>query len=171
MLAAVLDDLIEANQRYAATFDGQGKTAPPTRRLAVLTCMDSRIDPVAILGLTTGEANVVRNAGGRVTTDAIRSLALGTNLLGVECVVVMHHTDCALAGQSEESVRARLTAAGLTVAEAWQFMAMPDPDTALRDDVEALRRSPLLPRQLHVVGWRYDVANGSVAEMVSAGDG
>jgi carbonic anhydrase len=83
----------------------------------------------------------------------------------------MHHTDCALAGQSEESVRARLTAAGLTVSEAGQFMAMPDPNTALRDDVEALRQSPLLARRLHVVGWRYDVANGRVVEVVPAGDG
>ncbi len=105
MLAAVLDDLIEANHRYAASFDGQGMAAPPTRRLAVLTCMDSRIDPAAILGFTTGEANVVRNAGGRVTSDALRSLALGTGLFGLESVVVMHHTDCALAGR-ERGVRA-----------------------------------------------------------------
>jgi carbonic anhydrase len=170
MLAAVLDDLRAANRRYAASFDGQGMTAPPTRRLAVLTCMDSRIDPAAILGLATGEANVVRNAGGRVTSDAIRSLALGTGLLGLECVVVMHHTGCALAGETEESLQARLKAAGLADAEAWEFMAMPDPDTALRDDVETLRRSPLLSRSLHVVGWRYDVANGQVVEVVSAGD-
>lgn len=170
MLAAVLEDLIEANQRYAAGFAGQAMTAPPTRGLAVVTCMDSRIDPAAILGLTTGEANVVRNAGGRVTSDAIRSLVLGTGLLGVESVVVMHHTNCALANESEESLRARLADAGVTGTEAWPFMAMPDPDAALRADVEALRRSPLLPRRLHVVGWRYDVANGRVSEVVPPGE-
>jgi carbonic anhydrase len=171
MLAGVLDELRTANQRYAASFDGQGMTAPPTRHLAVLTCMDSRIDPAAILGLTTGEANVVRNAGGRATSDAVRSLALSAGLLGLERVVVMHHTDCALAGVTEESIHARLKAAGLADAESWQFLAMPDPDTALRDDVETLRRSPLFIRSLQVVGWRYDVASGRVTEVVSPADG
>jgi carbonic anhydrase len=167
----VLDELVAASQQYASTFDGHGMPSAPTRGLAVLTCMDSRIDPAAIFGLDLGEANVVRNAGGRVTDDAIRSLVLGTGLLGVARVVVMHHTDCALAGQSEESLRARLKAAGLTAVDSAPLLAMPDPDAALGDDVEALRRSPLLPRDLDVVGWRYDVATGQVATVVPSDGG
>jgi carbonic anhydrase len=167
----VVDELLAAGQRYAATFDGQGKVAAPTRRLALLTCMDSRIDPAAIFGFALGEAIVVRNAGGRATDDAIRSLVLGSGLLGVEHVIVMHHTDCALGGQSEDSVRARLRAAGLTAAEPARFMAMPDADVALREDVEALRRSPLLPRRLEIVGWRYDVATGGLATIVPSDAG
>ncbi len=96
MLARVFLDLLQANERYAARFSAKGLAAPPTRQLAVLTCMDSRIDPPAILGLELGEVSVVRNAGGRATGDALRSLTIATGLLGVRRVVVLHHTDCAL---------------------------------------------------------------------------
>jgi carbonic anhydrase len=128
--------------------------------------MDSRIDPVAIFGLGLGDANVLRNAGGRVTADVLRSLVLATRILGVRRVVVMHHTDCALDGQTEDSVHARVAAAGATGADSWRFLAMPDPDVALRDDVDAVLACPPLPPDLEVTGWRYDVATGLVAIVV-----
>jgi carbonic anhydrase len=170
MLARVIQELEEAGRRYAAQFSGQERTREPARRLAVLTCMDSRIDPVAIFGLELGDANVLRNAGGRVTADVLRSLVLATRILGVQSVVVMHHTDCALDGQTEDSVRARVAAAGATGAHSWRFLAMPDRDAALRDDVDAVRACPLLPIDLEVAGWRYDVATGQVAMVVPHDD-
>lgn len=162
----MLDDLVAANGRYAERFVGADKTSPPARQLAVLTCMDCRIEPWAVLGLELGDAAVVRNAGGRATPDALRSLALATRLLGVGQVVVLHHTDCALAGQTEASVRARLVETGLAPADTPVVLAMPDPDAALREDVEAVRSSPLLSDGVAVVGWRYDVATGRVRPIV-----
>ena len=166
MLTGVFRDLLQANERYAAHFDARDLRAPPTQGLAVLTCMDSRIDPQAILGLPLGAVSVVRNAGGRATGDALRSLTIATRLLGVRRVVVLHHSDCALAGQSDTSMRARLEDAGVTDAESFQFLPMPDPDAALLADVESVRTCPLLPKDLEVVGWRYDEASGRLAALV-----
>jgi carbonic anhydrase len=162
------DDLIDANASYAATFTGAGVPGRAARRLGLVTCMDSRIDPLAVLGLAVGDAKIIRNAGGRVTPDALRSLILGAAFLDVERIVVMHHTRCALAGSSEAQTQEALAGQGVDAA-GWELLAMPDPDAALRADVEAVRGCGLLPAGIPVEGWRYDVETGRVARVVEAG--
>ena len=164
----MLDELWEANRRYAAGHRHGDQTMRPRRRLAVLTCMDCRIDPLAVLGLELGDAVVVRNAGARATDDALRSLGLATRLLGVEQVVVMHHYDCALSGQSEDEARRRLEAAGAPDVGTWELLAMPDPDAALREDVDAVVRCTLVPPSLEVAGTRYDEVTGLVSVVVES---
>ena len=155
----MIDDLLAANVRYAAGFSLQGMPAMTVRGFALVTCMDTRIDPLAILGLRPGDAKIIRNAGGRVTADALRSLGLACAHLGVTEVAVMHHTGCALAGTTDTEVRKGLPAA----ATGWAWLAMPEPDDALAGDVEAVRTCPVLPAGLPVHGWRYDVDTGRVA--------
>ncbi len=115
------------------------------RGFALVTCMDSRIEPLTMLGLHPGDAKILRNAGGRVTPDVLRSLVLATRFLGVTEVAVMQHTNCALADQTDDDVRTRLGAEGTHGVEEWEFLAMPDPDGALRTDVAVLRNCPQLP--------------------------
>src|SRR5579871_4676711 len=97
-----LDELLQANQRYAATFDQGSLAMPPARKLAVVTCMDARLEPLAYLGLNLGDTHVIRNAGGRASEDAIRSLVISQQLLGTEAVLVIHHTDCGMLTFSNE---------------------------------------------------------------------
>lgn len=162
----MFDDLLDANRRFADRFDRPGMPAPTTRHLAVVTCMDTRIDPLAVLGLSVGDAKIIRNAGGRVTDDVLRSLLLATAFLAVERVVVMHHTKCALAGHTDESVRADLPPAQAGPLADGPLLAMPDPDAALAADVEAVRHCASLPKDLPVEGWRYDVDTGLVHRVV-----
>lgn len=161
----MFDDLLAANQRYASTFAHADVQAPTRKHLAVVTCMDTRIDPLAVLGLAVGDAKIIRNAGGRVTDDALRSLVLAMAFLDVTHIVVMHHTRCALAGQSDDEVRGALPEERRGGVADGPLLAMPDPDAALRADVEAVRRCPQLTGAV-VEGWRYDVATGTVARMV-----
>ncbi len=164
----MFDDALRANRRYAEHFRMGTMPAPTTRGFALLTCMDTRIDPLAILGLHPGEAKIIRNAGGRATDDALRSLVLATHFLAVTEIAVMHHTRCALAGQSEDGVRSALADAGTTPGEAWSSLAMPDPDAALRADVQAVRSCAMLPPGTKVEGWRYDVGTGLVSRILAA---
>jgi carbonic anhydrase len=122
----------------------------PARRLAVLTCMDVRVDPLGILGLSMGDAHVLRNAGGRVTEDVLRSLALSSNVLGVTSVVVMHHTRCGLAGASDVELRVQT---GADVA----FLTIGDHDVALEQDIDAIMSTPFLEGIESVSGVLYDV--------------
>lgn len=162
----MFDDLLQANHRFAATFDRSGMGATTARHLAVVTCMDTRVEPLAILGLAVGDAKIIRNAGGRVTDDVLRSLLLATAFLGVTRVVVMHHSQCALAGQTDEQVRAALPGTATGPVAAGALLAMPDPDAALATDVAAVRGCSSLPADLAVEGWRYDVDTGLVARVV-----
>ena len=162
----MFDQLRDANQHYASTFDLDGLAGRAARAFALVTCIDSRIEPLAALGLRPGDAKILRNAGGRVTPDVLRSLALATGLLGVTHIVVMHHTDCALAGRSDEQLRSGLGARQLEAARSWQLLAMPDPDAALAQDVAAVRRCAALADGVVVAGWRYDVATGLVHQIV-----
>jgi carbonic anhydrase len=161
----MFDELVAANDRYVETFHLGGLSGQAARGLAIVTCIDTRIEPLAIFGLVPGDAKIIRNAGGRATPDALRSLALATALLGVRAIVVMHHTRCALEGASEAELRATLPQ---TVADALPdpLLAMPDPDAALRGDVATVRAHPALPAEISVVGWRYDVDTGRVAQVV-----
>lgn len=158
----MIDDLLHANADYAGGFALRGIPPMAARGFALVTCMDSRIEPLTMLGLQPGDAKIMRNAGGRVTSDVLRSLVLATRFLGVTEIAVMQHTDCALADRTDEDVRARLGAEGTDGVESWEFLAMPDPDRALHDDVAVLRSCPQLPDGTRVEGWRYDVSTGRI---------
>ena len=150
--------LLAANAGFAATHVGLADPRP-SQRLAVVTCMDARIDVLAALGLQLGDAHVIRNAGGRVTDDALRSLALGSQVLGVDAVVVMQHTKCGLAGVTDEELQAR-TGAGIA------FFPIDDHATALRDDVELLAATPFLHPLKTIAGFVYDVETGLIDDVV-----
>ncbi|MFV0309568.1 MAG: beta-class carbonic anhydrase [Desertimonas sp.] len=150
--------LLEANAGYAAARAHVGD-ANPSRRLAVLTCMDARIDVFAVLGLHLGEAHVLRNAGGRVTDDMLRSLALSTHVLGVDTVVVMQHTKCGLAGVTDEELHEH-TGADLG------FFPIDDHAAALREDLEILASTPFLGPLKLIAGLVYDVESGELTDVV-----
>lgn len=153
-----IDRLLAANERYALERP-KVADARPARRLAVVTCMDARIDVFAVLGLHLGEAHVIRNAGGRVTEDVLRSLALSCHVLGVDTVVVMQHTRCGLAGVTEDELR-RLTGAEL------RFLPIDDHGSALREDVQVLTSTEYLSPIRIVAGFVYDVETGRVGDIV-----
>ncbi len=158
----VFDDLLNANAEYAGGFSLRGIAPVAARGFALVTCMDSRIEPLTMLGLHPGDAKILRNGGARVTPDVLRSLILATHFLGVTEIAVMQHTNCALADQTDADVRARLRAEGTDGVDAWEFLAMPDPDGALRADVGRVRECAQLPGGVLVEGWRYDVDTGRI---------
>lgn len=166
----MFDELLTANRRFASEFRWSGMSAPATRQLAVVTCMDTRIDPLAVLGLHVGEAKILRNAGGRVTDDVLRSLVLATTFLAVTHVLVMHHTACALADRTDDDVRAGLSPGQAGPLTERSLLAMPDPDAALAADVDAVRTCRSLVPGVAVEGWRYDVDTGLVTRLVGAGN-
>jgi carbonic anhydrase len=150
---------LEANRSYADGFELGGLDARAARGLAVLTCMDSRIEPLAMLGLRPGDAKILRNAGARVTDDVLRTLVLAFYLLGVERTMVVAHTRCRMAGTSEEDVHAAVEAAGGPDTRSLSFLVTDHQEAALRADVERVRASPYLPG-LAVGGFIYDVDTG-----------
>jgi len=150
--------LLDANASYAPNHVTL-PDARPSRQLAVVTCMDARIDVLAALGLAVGEAHVLRNAGARVTEDVLRSLALSTHVLGVDTAVVMQHTQCGLAGVTDEELRAR-TGAEL------EFLPIDDHTAALRADVELLAGTPYLGPLTTIGGFLYDVESGRLDDVV-----
>jgi carbonic anhydrase len=164
----VFDELLEANRAAAEGFALAGLPPAAAKGFGLVTCMDTRIEPLAMLGLRPGDAKILRNAGGRVTPDVLRSLVLATRLLSVRGIAVMQHTECALAGIGEEEVVERLEKSGTEAAASWEFLAMDDPDRALREDVERVRTCPLLPEGVAVEGWRYDVASGLIERIVGS---
>jgi carbonic anhydrase len=132
------------------------------RALAVLTCIDSRIDPLAMLGLRAGDAKIIRNAGARVTDDALRSLILAVNLLGVSRVCVVQHTNCAMVDCTEEEIRARIEAQRGVDTAGWDFLATTDQLATLRHDMALIEQCPLLPSDLQVAGFVFDVHSGAL---------
>jgi carbonic anhydrase len=161
----MFDNLLAANESFAAGFDGSHLVREPVLKLVVVTCMDARIDTLAVMGLKPGDAHVLRNAGGRVSDDVIRSLLVSTRLLGVTRVVVMHHTGCGMATISKHGVR---EIAQDIAEEQWatfDLLEIGDQKDALREDVAAVHRSPLLP-DLEVAGFIYDVATGRIERLV-----
>jgi carbonic anhydrase len=150
--------LLAANEAYAGRHVAVADSRP-SRRLAVVTCMDARIDVFAALGLQLGESHVLRNAGGRVTEDVLRSLALSVHVLGVDTVVVMQHTQCGLAGVTDEELRER-TGADLG------FLPIHDHAEDVRADVATLAATPYLSPVARIAGLVYDVATGAVTEVV-----
>ncbi|HSD28806.1 MAG TPA: carbonic anhydrase [Vicinamibacteria bacterium] len=149
---------LKANERYAASFKKGSLPMPPARRVAVLACMDARLDPARILGLEEGDAHVVRNAGGRAA-DALRSLVISQELLGTREVVVIHHTDCGMLTFTNDQLKQRLREGRGTEADL-DFLPFSDLDQSVRDDVEAIRESRLLLPGVPVTGFVYDVRTG-----------
>jgi len=164
------DDLLAANEGYAARFTSGGLAGRAARGLAVVTCMDSRIEPLQMLGLSKGDAKILRNAGGRATDDVLRTLALATHLLGVDRVMVVEHTDCRMAKVTDEQAhQAILEESGLDT-RSLEFHTIPDQATTLQRDVQRIRSFPYLPKDLAVVGCVYDVATGRVEVVVPLED-
>lgn len=153
-----IDRLIEANEGYAAARANVADSRP-SRHLAVVTCMDARIDVFAVLGLHLGEAHVIRNAGGRVTDDVLRSLALSCHVLGVDTVVVMQHTKCGLAGVTDGELQ-QLTGADLG------FFPIDDHPAALREDISILSTTSYLGPIQNIAGFVYDVETGRLDDVV-----
>ncbi len=166
----MFDDLLAANRQYARTFALQGIPGRAAKGFGLVTCIDTRIEPLTMLGLHPGDAKILRNAGGRVTPDVLRSLVLATTFLGVTHVAVMHHTDCALARGGEAQLRSGLSEKQVALSEGWDFLTMDDPDEALTEDVDAVRSCAVLPDGVRIEGWRYDVHSGVVDRVIpSAG--
>lgn len=158
----MFDDLLEANSRYQTDFHDSGVEGKAAKRLAVLTCIDSRIDPLAMLGLRAGDAKIVRNAGARATDDALRSLVLATNLLDVDRICVVHHTDCAMVGATEDEMKTRVSEArGLDTA-GMTFLSSTDQTATLRADLERVRSCELLAEGTTVAGFIFDVHTGAL---------
>src|ERR1700738_3118840 len=139
----MFDDLIEANRRYRTEFHDSGVEGKAARGLAVLTCIDSRIDPLSMLGLRAGDAKIIRNAGARVTEDSLRSLILAVNLLGVTRVCVVQHTDCAMVGTTDHEMRTRIGAIRGVDASGWDFLASTDQRATLNRDIALMKSCPL----------------------------
>ena len=157
------DRLLGENHRYAESFDRSALTAAPLRRLAILACMDARLDVEAVLGLRPGEAHIIRNAGGLATEDAVRSLIVSQQLLGTDRIVVIGHTGCGLLNADEGALRERLTAAtGETVD--MRFGSFDDLEETIRITVERLQTHPWLKR-VPVHGLAFDVATGRLREV------
>jgi carbonic anhydrase len=153
------DELLRANSLFASYFTKGDLAAPPARRFSVVTCMDARIDPAKALGLEEGDAHVIRNAGGLVTDDALRSLVLSHWELGTEEVFVMGHTGCGLFMLDNNALKAKLSAAGVD-ASMIDFLPFRDLDESIRESVRRVRESPLLPDSFEATGMVYDVATG-----------
>jgi len=155
---------LKANERYAASFAKGHLPMPPSRRVAVVACMDARLDPARVLGLEEGDAHVIRNAGGRAQ-DAVRSLVISQQLLGTREVVVIHHTDCGMLTFTDEQLRQKVRDELGTVTDT-AFLSFSDVDQSVRDDVAAIRESRLLLKGVPVSGFVYDVKTGRLRPVV-----
>src|SRR5947209_8664869 len=153
----VTDELVQANQQYAENFDRGDLPMPPARRVAVLTCMDARLHPEKFLGLDIGDAHVIRNAGGRASDDAIRSLIISSTLLGTNEYLVIHHTDCGMLTFSNADLHQKLQQERGADASHIDFLPFADLQQSVRDDVTQIKESPLLPDDVTVSGFVYDV--------------
>jgi carbonic anhydrase len=158
------DDIVAANDAYAAAFQPTALAARAAKGLAVLTCIDSRIDPLRMLGLARGDAKILRNAGARVTDDVLRTLVLASYLLGVERVMVVAHTQCRMAGATDDDVRTAIRAAGGPDTRELEFLATEDQERSLREDVERIASSRYLGNVV-VGGFRYDIADGRLTRI------
>jgi carbonic anhydrase len=156
-------DVLAANAAYARQFPHRGLQARAARGLAVLTCIDSRIEPLALLGLHPGDAKILRNAGARITNDMLRTLVLASHLLGVDRLMVIAHTDCRMTG-TEADMHTALRDAGAPDTRELNFLVTEDQQKAVRDDVELLRSSPYFAH-VRVGGFRYDVETGRLTQL------
>jgi len=158
------DELVANNAHYVAGFADDHLPVAPSRHLAIVACMDSRMDIFEILGLAHGEAHVIRNAGGVITDDVIRSLCLSQRYLGTREVILMHHTDCGLQRVTEDAFKAQLEEE-LGVKPGWSLESFSDPFDDTAQSMRRLRQSPFLPHKQHVRGFVYDVDTGKLHEV------
>ncbi len=161
---SVTDEYLANNARYAQTFSGP-LPLPPSRGIAVLACMDARLNVYAILGLKDGEAHVIRNAGGVVTDDEIRSLAISQRLLGTREIVLIHHTDCGMLTFTDDAFKAGVLAE-TGIKPHWAAESFDDLDTDVRQSLARIRNSPFIPHRDAVRGFVFDVATGLLREVV-----
>ena len=162
-----IDDLLQRNEGYAAGFAAGGRHAPPALGLAVVACMDARLNVPALLGIGEGDAHVIRNAGGVVTDDAIRSLVISQRLLGTREVMLIHHTDCGMMTFRDDDVKDAIQAdTGLRPAFALE--AFSDLDGDVRQSMARIQASPFIPHKEQVRGFVYDVATGRLREVAPA---
>lgn len=162
---SAVPELFDANQLYVADFSHGELSMPPRRRFAILTCMDARLDPAKALGLAEGDAHVIRNAGGRASDDALRSLVISQQLLGTQEVVVIHHTDCGMLTFSNDDLRGLLSERLAADASEIDFLPFSDVAQSVRDDVEAIRASPYIASDIPVSGLIYDVRTGQLQQV------
>lgn len=158
------DDLLANNARYADSFAGPLPLAP-AGHVAVIACMDARLDVYAILGLETGEAHVIRNAGGVVTEDEIRSLAISQRLLGTREIILIHHTECGMVTFTDDDFKAAIEA-DTGIRPPWAAEAFADPDADVRQSIARIKANPFVPHKDAVRGFVFDVATGKLTEVV-----
>jgi carbonic anhydrase len=186
-MSQILNEVLKANERYVSEFGDKGSLAlPPARHFAVLTCMDARLDPAKYAGLAEGDAHVIRNAGGRASDDAIRSLVISYKLLGTQEFFVIHHTDCGMLFFTNEVIRGLLassletaelgangfrdigTGPGSRAGEFIEWLTIPNAEQSVVDDVSRIRNHPLVPGRIPVYGYIYDVKSGRLTEVPAA---
>jgi carbonic anhydrase len=186
-MSRILSEVLKSNESYASNFGDKGKLAlPPARGFAVLTCMDARLDPAKFAGLAEGDAHVIRNAGGRASDDAIRSLVISYKLLGTREFFVIHHTNCGMEFFSNDVMRELLASSletaelsskgfrdvgrgpGSRAGEYVEWLTIRDQAQAVIDDVERIRNHPLVPPSIPIYGFIYDVASGKLKEVEGA---
>jgi len=157
------DELVENSKRYAESFDKGDLPLPPAKKVAVVACMDARLIPTRVLGLEEGDAHVIRNAGGAVTDDEIRSLSISQHLLGTEEIILIHHTDCGMLTFTDDEFRSRLQKE-TGIRPEWAAEAFSDLDEDVRQSVRRIVASPFIPRK-NVRGFVYDVTTGMLREV------
>jgi carbonic anhydrase len=158
------DELLANARSYAASFTKGDLPLPPSRKIAVLACMDARLNPYGLLGLQEGDAHVIRNAGGVVTEDEIRSLAISQRLLGTEEIILIHHTDCGMLTFTDEQFK-RSVQDDVGIKPAWATEAFSDLDDDVRQSLARIKASPFIPHKESVRGFVYDVHTGSLREV------
>jgi carbonic anhydrase len=161
---SVTDDLLRNAESYAADFDKGALPLPPARKVAVVACMDARLNPYGLLGLTEGDAHVIRNAGGVITDDEIRSLAISQRLLGTEEIILIHHTDCGMLTFTDDEFR-RSVQDDTGIKPEWAAEAFPDLDEDVRQSLARIHASPFIPRKDSVRGFVYAVETGRLREV------
>jgi carbonic anhydrase len=162
---SVTDQLLTNNVSYSEGFDKGDLPLPPAKKVVVLACMDARLSPYAALGLEEGDAHVIRNAGGVVTDDEIRSLAISQHLLGTEEIILIHHTDCGMLTFTDDDFRLRLQEE-TGVKPSWAAESFADLDEDVRQSIARIKTSPFVPRTESVRGFVYDVETGQLREVV-----
>ena len=159
------DDLFTANDQFAEEFKSQDLTGAAKKGLAIITCMDSRIDPLRIVGMKAGDAKILRNAGARVTEDVLRTLILATNLLNVTRVLVMPHTDCRMASGTEDQIHAAIYKKSGIDTRSIEIRTVTDQLAALKSDLIRIKQFPLLPKNIALIGAIYDVKSGKLTKI------
>jgi carbonic anhydrase len=160
----VTDELVEASGRYAASFDKGELPLPPGRHVAIVACMDARLNVYGLLGLTEGDAHVIRNAGGVVTQDELRSLAISQRLLGTTEIVLIHHTDCGMLTFTDDGFRREIEAE-TGIKPTWAAEAFTDLDDDVRQNIGRIKADPFIPHKESVRGFVYDVKSGELREV------